>query len=76
VRDELLDQGAQTAEGTSEVDMVKAALLALDEALQKAREDLVAMQVVAAERETTLASAEAQLQLNRATLEGAWSWQS
>jgi hypothetical protein len=34
------------------------------------------MQVVAAERETTLASAEAQLQLNRATLEGAWSWQS
>jgi hypothetical protein len=28
VRDELLDQGAQTAEGASAVDMVKAALLA------------------------------------------------
>jgi hypothetical protein len=34
------------------------------------------MQVVAAERETTLASAEAQLQQNRGTLEGARSWQS
>jgi hypothetical protein len=27
VRDELLDQGAQTAEGSSAVDMVKASLL-------------------------------------------------
>jgi hypothetical protein len=70
VQDELLDQGAQTAEGASAVDMVNAALLARDEALQKAREDLAAMQVVAAERETMLASAQAQLQQDCATLEG------
>jgi hypothetical protein len=43
VRDELLDQGAHTAEGASAVDMVKAVLLARDEALRKAREDLAAM---------------------------------
>jgi hypothetical protein len=55
VRDELLDQGAQTAEGASTVDMVRATLLARDEALQKA-------QVAAAERETTLALAQTQLQ--------------
>jgi transposase-like protein len=70
VRDELLDQGAQTAEGASAVDMVNAALLARDEALQKACEDLAAMQVVAAERETTLTSAQAQLQQDHAILEG------
>jgi hypothetical protein len=29
-----------------------------------------------AEKETTLASVQAQLQQDRATLEGAWSWQS
>jgi hypothetical protein len=52
----------QTAESTSAVEMVKAALLARDEALQKAREDMAAMQVVAAEREIALASAQDQLQ--------------
>jgi hypothetical protein len=57
VRDELLDQGVQTAEGGYAVDLVKAALLERDEALQKAREDLAAMQAVAAEWETELASA-------------------
>jgi hypothetical protein len=56
--------------------MVRAALLARDEALQKARKDLAALQVVAAERETTLTSVQAQLQQDRATLEGAQSWQS
>jgi hypothetical protein len=70
MQDELLDQGAQTAEGASTVYMVEAALLARDEALLKAREDLAAMQVVAAERETTLPSAQAQLQQDCATLEG------
>jgi hypothetical protein len=75
MQDELLDQGAQTAEGASTVYMVEAALLARDEALMKAREDLTAMQVVAAERETTLPSAQAQLQQDCATLEGARSWQ-
>jgi hypothetical protein len=59
VRDELLDQCAQTVEDASAADMVKVALLARDEAPQKAREDLAAMQVVVAERETMLASAQA-----------------
>jgi chromosome segregation ATPase len=76
VRDELLDQGVQTAEGSSAVDMVKATLLERDEALQKAREALAATQTAVAEKETTLASVQAQLQQDRATLEGAWSWQS
>jgi hypothetical protein len=43
VRDELLDQGAQMVEGASAVDMVRVALVARDEALQKACEDLAAM---------------------------------
>jgi hypothetical protein len=43
VRDELLDQDAQTVEGASAVDMVKVALLAQYEALQKARENLAAI---------------------------------
>jgi chromosome segregation ATPase len=76
VRDELLDQGIQTTEGGSAVDMVRAALLEQGEALQKAREALAAAQTAAAEKETTLASAQAQLQQDCATLEGAWSWQS
>jgi hypothetical protein len=38
------------AEGASAVDMVRAALLARDEALHKARKDLAAMQVAVAER--------------------------
>jgi hypothetical protein len=42
-RDELLDQGAQMVEGASAVDMVRVALVARDEALQKACEDLAAM---------------------------------
>jgi hypothetical protein len=76
VQDALLDQGAQTTEGGSAVDMAKAALLERDEALQKAREALVAVQTAAAETETTLASAQTQLQQDRATLEGARSWQT
>jgi hypothetical protein len=59
------------AEGASVVDMVRAALVARDEALQKAREDLAVMQVAATERETTLTSAQAQLQQDRTTLERA-----
>jgi hypothetical protein len=42
--------------------MVRVALVARDEELQKAREDLASMRVAAAERETTLTSAQAQLQ--------------
>jgi chromosome segregation ATPase len=74
VRDELLDQGVQTTEGGSAVDMVKVALLERDEALKKAREALAAAQTAVAEKETALASMQAQLQQDRATLEGARSW--
>jgi hypothetical protein len=76
VRDELLEQGAQTVEGGSTVDQVRVALLEKDEALLKAREDLAAVWTVAAEWETEVASTRAQLQQDRATLEGARSWQS
>jgi hypothetical protein len=62
VRYELLDQGAWTAEGAFAVEMVRAALLARDEALENVREDLAVMQVAAAKRETTLTSVHAQLQ--------------
>jgi hypothetical protein len=54
VRDALLVQGAQTAEGASAVDMVRAALLERDEALQKARAALAEAQTAAVEREMAL----------------------
>jgi hypothetical protein len=76
VRDKLLDQGVQSAEGGSAVDMVSVVLLERDEALQKACEALAAAQTTTAKKETTLASAQAQLQRDHATLEGARSWQS
>jgi chromosome segregation ATPase len=47
-----------------------------DEALRKAHEDVAAVWVAAVEFERELASARAQLQQDRATLEGARSWQS
>jgi hypothetical protein len=73
VRDELLDQGAQTAEGLCGRHGEGHALGTRRGAAEGAK-DLAAMQVVAAERVTTLASAQAQLQQDRATLEGARSW--
>jgi predicted nucleic acid-binding Zn-ribbon protein len=76
VRDKLLERGAWTVEGGSAVDQVRAALLERDEALLKTREDLGAMWTVAGEWETEVASTHAQLQQDRATLEGARSWQS
>jgi hypothetical protein len=56
--------------------MVTSALLERDEALQKAREALAAAQTAATEKEMTLALTQAQLQQDRATLQGARSWQS
>jgi hypothetical protein len=56
--------------------MVRVALLERDEAPQKACEALTAAQTVAAEKETTLISAQAQLQQDWATLEGVRSCQS
>jgi hypothetical protein len=76
VWDELLDQGAQAAEDASAVEKVRSTLLERDESLRKAREDLAAVRVAAAEFETELASTRAQLQQDSATLEGARSWQS
>jgi hypothetical protein len=63
-------------EDVSAVSKVQAALLERDEVLQKVLEDAAAVQVAAAESERELASARAQLQQDRATLEGARSWQS
>jgi hypothetical protein len=74
VRDEILNQGAQAAEDASTVDMVTSALLERDEALQKTREALAAAQTAATEKETTLALTQAQLQQDRANLEGVRSW--
>jgi chromosome segregation ATPase len=76
VRDELLEQDAQAAEYASAVAKVQTALLEREEALQKAREDTAAMRTVAAEWEIEVVSIRAQLEQDRATLEGAWSWQS
>jgi hypothetical protein len=56
--------------------MVKAALLEWDEVMQKARATLAEVQIAAAEKETALAVAQAQLQQDHATLEGARSWQT
>jgi hypothetical protein len=68
VQDALLDQCAQTTEGASAVDRVKAALLERDEALaaansdlQKARTALAEAQTAATEKETALATAQTQL---------------
>jgi chromosome segregation ATPase len=76
MRDELLDQDARAAEDASAVAKVRTTLLEWDEALQKAREDLAGMLTVAAEWESEVATTRAQLQQDRATLEGARAWQS
>jgi hypothetical protein len=76
VQDELQEGDARAAEDVSAISKVQAALLEQDEALWKAREDTAAVQVAAAEFERELTSARAQLQQDRATLEGARFWQS
>jgi chromosome segregation ATPase len=76
LQDTFLDQGAQAMEDASAVERVTTTLLERDEALRKAHEDLAVMRTVAAEWETEVASTHAQLQQDRATLEGARSWQS
>jgi chromosome segregation ATPase len=76
MRDKLLEQDAQAAEDASAVTKVRTALLERDEVLRKAHEDVAAVRVTAVGFERELASARAQLQRDRATLEGARSWQS
>jgi hypothetical protein len=74
VQDELQEGDAQAVEDISTVSKVRAALLERDEALRKAREDAAVVQVAAPDFERELASARAQLQRDRATIEGARSW--
>jgi hypothetical protein len=76
VRDELQEGDAQAAEDVSAVSKVWVALLERDEVLRKAREDAAAVLVAAVEFEREVAFAQVQLQQDRATLEGARSWQS
>jgi hypothetical protein len=66
---------AQAVEDVSAVERVKTALVDRDEALHKAREDLEGARSLAVEWEAQVASAWAQLQQDRATLEGARAWQ-
>jgi hypothetical protein len=69
VQDVLLNKRVQTSKGASAVDRVKAALLERDGALAVANNDLqkthaalAEVQIVMAERETTLATTQTQLQ--------------
>jgi chromosome segregation ATPase len=76
LRDQLPELDAQAAEDVSMVERVKTALVDWDEVLHKAREDLAGVRTLAAEWEVEVASVRAQLQQDRATLEGARAWQS
>jgi hypothetical protein len=76
LQDQPPELDAQAAGGVSAVERVKTALVDRDEALHKAREDLAGARTLAAEWEAKVASVRAQLQQDRATLEGARAWQS
>jgi chromosome segregation ATPase len=69
--DQPPEQDAQAAKDVSAVERVKTALVDQDEALHKAREDLVGARTIAAAWEAEVASARAQLQQDRTALEGA-----
>jgi hypothetical protein len=64
-------QDAQGAGDVSAVEKVMTALVERDDALRRAREDLARARSVAVSWEAEVASARAQLQQDRATLEGA-----
>jgi chromosome segregation ATPase len=70
LRDQLPELDTQAAEDVSAVERVKTALVDRDEALHKAREDLAGARTLATEWEAEVASLRAQLQQDRATLEG------
>jgi hypothetical protein len=55
---------------------VRAALVERDDVLRRAREDLAGARFVVAAWEAEVATARAQLQRDRAALEGARAWQS
>jgi chromosome segregation ATPase len=68
LRDHLLKLEGQSTDGASAVEKVRTALIDLDEALQRAREDLAGAHTVVAKWEVEVASVRAQLQRDRATL--------
>jgi chromosome segregation ATPase len=70
------EQGARVTGDASAVERVRAALVERDDALRRAREDLAGARSVAAAWEAEVATAHAQLQQDRAALEGARAWQS
>jgi hypothetical protein len=72
--DQPPEQDAQVAEDVSTVERVKTALVEREEELHKVREDLARARTIAAAWEAEVASAHAQLQQDRTTLEGARAW--
>jgi hypothetical protein len=76
LRDQPLEQDTQGAEDVSTVERVKMVLVDRDEVLHNAREDLAGARTVAAAWEAEAACVRAQLQQDRAALEGARAWQS
>jgi chromosome segregation ATPase len=65
------EQGAQAAEGTSAVVRVQTVLVERDDALRRAREDLVGARSLASSWEAEVATARVQVQQGRATLQEA-----
>jgi hypothetical protein len=76
LRDQLLELEGRPTEGASTVEAVRTTLVDRDEALRRARQDLAGAHAVAAEWEAEVVSTRAQLQWDRAALEGARAWQS
>jgi capsule polysaccharide export protein KpsE/RkpR len=76
MHDKLLEHEARAAEDASAVAKVRMALLERDETLWKAREDLAGARTVVTEWEMEVAATRAQLQQDRAILEGVCAWQS
>jgi hypothetical protein len=71
-----LEQGARVTGDASADERVRAALVERDDALCRAREDLVGARSVAAVWEAEVATTRAQLKQDRVALEGARAWQS
>jgi chromosome segregation ATPase len=76
LRDQLLELEGRPTEGASTVEAVRTTLVDRDEALRRARQDLARAHAVAVEWEAEVVSTRAQLQWDRAALEGARAWQS
>jgi hypothetical protein len=74
--DQPTEQDTQAAGDASAVERVRTALVERNDALHRAREDLAGARTIAAAWEAEVVSARAQLQQDRAALEGARAWQS